>query len=56
MNLRRDGAVFVLAIVGAVTLLSQLVEPPTADPHGGWCGGWELDTPGYPIVHLVEKA
>jgi hypothetical protein len=18
---------------------SQLVEPPTADPHGGWCGG-----------------
>ena len=28
---------------------SQLVEPPTAGPHGGWCGGWELDTPGYPI-------
>ena len=24
-------------------------EPPTADPHGGWCGGWELETPGYPI-------
>jgi len=22
---------------------------PTADPHGGWCGGWELETPGYPI-------
>ena len=27
-------------------------EPPTADPHGGWCGGWELKTPGYPIRHL----
>jgi len=24
-------------------------EPPTADPHGGWCGGWGLTTPGYPI-------
>ncbi|SJM90885.1 hypothetical protein CRENPOLYSF1_1630003 [Crenothrix polyspora] len=28
---------------------SQFVEPPTADPHGGWCGGWGLDAPGYPI-------
>ena len=26
-----------------------LHEPPTADSHGGWCGGWELETPGYPI-------
>ena len=26
-----------------------LHEPPTADPHGGWCGGWELEAPGYPI-------
>ena len=26
-----------------------LHEPPTADPHGGWCGVWELETPGYPI-------
>ena len=26
-----------------------LHEPPTADPHGGWCGGWGLETPGYPI-------
>ena len=24
-------------------------EPPTAYPHGGWCGGWGLETPGYPI-------
>jgi len=21
---------------------SRLVEPPPADPHGGWCGGWGL--------------
>ena len=26
-----------------------LHEPPTEDPHGGWCGGRELETPGYPI-------
>ena len=26
-----------------------LHEPPTADPHGGWCGGWGLETPGYPM-------
>ena len=22
---------------------------PTADPHGGWCGGCRLETSGYPI-------
>ena len=27
-------------------------EPPTADPHGGWCGGWGLAAPGYPIMRL----
>lgn len=27
----------------------RLVEPPTADPYGGWYGGWGLETPGYPI-------
>ena len=26
-----------------------LHEPPTADPHGGWCGGWGLEASGYPI-------
>ena len=26
-----------------------LHEPPTADPHGGWCGGWRLEASGYPI-------
>ena len=29
-------------------------EPPTADPHGGWCGGRGLNTPGYPIRHLCH--
>ena len=24
-------------------------EPPGADPRAGWCGGWGLNTPGYPI-------
>ena len=26
-----------------------LHEPPTADPHGGWCGGRRLETVAYPI-------
>jgi len=34
---------------GKLRRACQLFEPPTADPHGGWCGGWELETPGYPI-------
>jgi hypothetical protein len=24
-------------------------EPPTADPHGGWCGGRRLAAVAYPI-------
>ncbi len=24
-------------------------EPPSADPHARWCGGWGLDTLSYPI-------
>jgi hypothetical protein len=27
-----------------------LWEPPGADPHARWCGGWGRKTPGYPIV------
>ena len=27
----------------------QLVEPPTADPHGGWCGGRRIEPVAYPI-------
>lgn len=33
--------------------VSRLVEPPTVDPHGGWCGGWGRETPGYPIGRLA---
>lgn len=29
--------------------LGVLNEPPCAEPHAGWCGGWRLDTSGYPI-------
>ena len=29
-------------------------EPPGADPHARWCGGWGRDSPGYPIIfHLL---
>jgi hypothetical protein len=31
-------------------------EPPTADPHGGWCGGRGLAAPGYPISRHVATA
>jgi hypothetical protein len=30
-------------------ILSNLAEAPRADPHAGCCGGWGLNTPGYPI-------
>jgi hypothetical protein len=30
-------------------------EPPTADPHGGWCGGRGLAASGYPISHHWRK-
>ena len=32
---------------------ATLHEPPTADPHGGWCGGWGLAAPGYPISGVI---
>ncbi|MCU7891105.1 MAG: hypothetical protein KZQ78_05630, partial [Candidatus Thiodiazotropha sp. (ex Ustalcina ferruginea)] len=25
-------------------------ETPCAEPHAGCCGGWGLETPGYPII------
>ena len=28
--------------------------PPTADPHGGWCGGRELEAAGYPIMRIPQ--
>ncbi len=30
--------------------LGVLNEPPCAEPHAGWCGGWRLNTSGYPIM------
>jgi len=29
-------------------------ETPCADPHAGCCGGWGLETPGYPISSDFE--
>ena len=29
-------------------------ETPCADPHAGCCGGWGLETPGYPIMCLLS--
>ena len=26
-------------------------EPPGADPHARWCGGWGRDSPGYPVIY-----
>ena len=32
-----------------------LHEPPSAGPHGERCGGWELETPGNPIMALRRQ-
>ena len=29
--------------------LGRLWEPPGADPHAGWCGGWGRKSPGHPL-------
>ena len=29
-------------------------QPPSADPHARWCGGWGLNTPGYSIRLLSD--
>jgi hypothetical protein len=31
----------------------NLCEPPGADPHAGWCGGWGANPPGYPIGPML---
>ena len=36
-----------LGIFGSKSIMVN--EPPCAEPHAGWCGGWRLDTSGYPI-------
>ncbi|MEJ1367484.1 MAG: hypothetical protein RPU35_04610, partial [Candidatus Sedimenticola sp. (ex Thyasira tokunagai)] len=35
-------------LIGQLTL-KNLWETPCAEPHAGCCGGWGLETPGYPI-------
>lgn len=30
-----------------------LSETPCADPHAGCCGGWGLETSGYPIMYVA---
>ena len=30
-------------------------EPPGADPHAGWCGGWGRKSPGYPIINFFLR-
>ena len=48
MQAQDAGLVRILCVAreGAYETLQEL---PTADPHCGWWGGWELETPGYPI-------
>ncbi|WP_207797907.1 hypothetical protein, partial [Shewanella xiamenensis] len=36
--------------------LGVLNEPPCAEPHAGWCGGWRLNTSGYPISRTNATA
>ena len=33
---------------------SRLVDAPTADPHGGWWGGWGLETPATRLAICVR--
>ncbi len=40
---------------GKLRRASRLVEPPTADPHGGWCGGRRLEAVAYPISHCLRS-
>lgn len=35
--------------------LGVLNEPPCAEPHAGWCGGWRLNTSGYPIMYVLHR-
>jgi hypothetical protein len=32
-----------------------LSETPCAEPHAGCCGGWGLETSGYPIMYGQTK-
>jgi hypothetical protein len=39
----------------SLTPFPLLWEPPGADPHARWCGGWGREPPGYPIRHFFEN-
>jgi hypothetical protein len=41
-------AVWIIYLVTA----RYLREPPGADPHAGWCGGWGDKTPRLPDCEL----
>ena len=45
----RDAGLVRVLCVARAGAYTTLHEPPTADPHGGWCGGWRLAASGYPI-------
>ncbi|MBA3035343.1 MAG: hypothetical protein FP814_02500 [Desulfobacterium sp.] len=46
-------SVFQRTVLGHYPAMARyLREPPGADPNAGWCGGWGLITPGYPISIL----
>ena len=52
-----DGSQFII-VINRLTRkfrLGVLNEPPCAEPHAGWCGGWRLDTSDYPIRHIYPK-
>ena len=36
--------------------LNAFQEPPGADPHSGWCGGWGLKPLGYPIRYYFRHS
>ncbi|MEJ1471476.1 MAG: hypothetical protein RPU59_10470, partial [Candidatus Sedimenticola sp. (ex Thyasira tokunagai)] len=40
-------------LIGQLTL-KNLWETPCAEPHAGCCGGWGLETPGYPIMRFFK--
>ena len=45
--------------LGYITRLNRRAmpfEPPDADPHVRWCGGWGLNSPGYPISSTFYAA
>ncbi|CAI4169735.1 hypothetical protein ALT1545_730001 [Alteromonas macleodii] len=44
-----------MTYLGHKLRFTTLNETPCAEPHAGCCGGWRLDTSGYPIRLIVSK-